>query len=93
MVPRHERRRTRIASSTTHFGFRTVAESEKAGLVRDVFDTVAPKYDLMNDLMSGGLHRLWKARLVDVLAPRAGQAIVDVAGGTGDVATRASSTA
>ncbi|TAL00145.1 MAG: bifunctional demethylmenaquinone methyltransferase/2-methoxy-6-polyprenyl-1,4-benzoquinol methylase UbiE [Rhodospirillaceae bacterium] len=76
------------SSSTTHFGFRTVAETEKAGLVRGVFDTVAPKYDLMNDLMSGGLHRLWKARLVDVLAPRPGQAIVDVAGGTGDVATR-----
>jgi len=75
-------------ASTTHFGFRTVAENEKAGLVRGVFDAVAPKYDLMNDLMSGGLHRLWKARLVDVLAPRPGQAFVDVAGGTADVAMR-----
>jgi demethylmenaquinone methyltransferase/2-methoxy-6-polyprenyl-1,4-benzoquinol methylase len=74
--------------NTTHFGFRTVAENEKAGLVRGVFDAVAPRYDLMNDLMSGGLHRLWKTRLVDILAPRPGQAIVDVAGGTADVAMR-----
>ncbi len=75
-------------ASTTHFGFRTVAEDEKAGLVRGVFDAVAPKYDLMNDLMSGGLHRLWKARMIDVLAPRAGQAFIDVGGGTGDIAMR-----
>jgi demethylmenaquinone methyltransferase/2-methoxy-6-polyprenyl-1,4-benzoquinol methylase len=75
-------------ASTTHFGFRTVAEDEKAGLVRGVFDAVAPKYDLMNDLMSGGLHRLWKARLIDTLAPRPGQTFVDVAGGTADVAMR-----
>ena len=76
------------AATTTHFGFRTVAEDDKAGLVRGVFDAVAPKYDLMNDLMSGGLHRLWKTRLVDVLSPRPGQTFVDVAGGTGDVALR-----
>jgi demethylmenaquinone methyltransferase/2-methoxy-6-polyprenyl-1,4-benzoquinol methylase len=75
-------------AQTTHFGFRTVAEDEKAGLVRGVFDAVASKYDLMNDLMSGGLHRLWKARMVDVLAPRPGQAFVDVGGGTGDIAMR-----
>ena len=73
---------------TTHFGFKTVAEDAKAGMVRDVFDTVAPKYDLMNDLMSGGVHRLWKGAMVDALAPRPGQAIVDVAGGTADVASR-----
>jgi len=74
--------------ATTHFGFRTVTETEKAGMVRGVFDAVAPKYDLMNDLMSGGLHRVWKTRLVDILAPRPGQAFVDVAGGTADVAMR-----
>src|SRR6202012_4488615 len=71
-----------------HFGFRTVAEGEKEGLVRHVFDTVAPKYDLMNDLMSAGVHRLWKAAIIDLLAPRAGEAILDMAGGTGDIAFR-----
>jgi demethylmenaquinone methyltransferase/2-methoxy-6-polyprenyl-1,4-benzoquinol methylase len=70
------------------FGFRTVPDTEKSGLVRAVFDSVAPRYDLMNDLMSGGLHRAWKAALVDRLAPRPGLALVDVAGGTGDVAAR-----
>jgi demethylmenaquinone methyltransferase/2-methoxy-6-polyprenyl-1,4-benzoquinol methylase len=73
---------------TTHFGYRDVPEGEKAGLVRQVFDSVAPKYDLMNDLMSAGVHRLWKATMVDVLAPRAGQRIIDVAGGTGDIVFR-----
>lgn len=73
---------------TTHFGFRTVAEDEKAHLVRGVFDSVASKYDLMNDLMSAGVHRLWKAAMVDWLAPRAGQSFVDVGGGTGDIAAR-----
>lgn len=75
-------------TGTTHFGFKTVAEDEKAGMVRAVFDAVAPKYDLMNDLMSAGVHRLWKAAMIDWLAPRAGQSIVDVAGGTGDIAFR-----
>src|SRR4051812_9289855 len=75
-------------TNTTHFGFRTVADGEKSGLVRAVFDAVAPKYDLMNDLMSAGIHRLWKAALIDWLAPRPGQAIIDVAGGTGDIAFR-----
>jgi len=73
---------------TTHFGYRTVAETEKAQLVRGVFDAVASKYDVMNDLMSAGVHRLWKAAMVDWLAPRPGQAIVDVGGGTGDIAAR-----
>ncbi|MDX2144317.1 MAG: bifunctional demethylmenaquinone methyltransferase/2-methoxy-6-polyprenyl-1,4-benzoquinol methylase UbiE [Rhodospirillaceae bacterium] len=72
----------------THFGFRDVPEAEKAGMVREVFESVAPKYDLMNDLMSAGVHRLWKTTMVDVLAPRPGQRIVDVAGGTGDIAFR-----
>lgn len=73
---------------TTHFGYRTVPEDEKAHLVRGVFDSVASKYDLMNDLMSAGIHRLWKAAMIDWLAPRAGQSIIDVGGGTGDIANR-----
>jgi demethylmenaquinone methyltransferase/2-methoxy-6-polyprenyl-1,4-benzoquinol methylase len=80
---------TSASSDTmTHFGFRTVNAGEKAGLVRGVFDAVAPKYDLMNDLMSGGIHRLWKRELISVLAPRAGESFLDVAGGTGDIAFR-----
>ena len=58
---------------------------EKAGLVRDVFDSVAGNYDLMNDLMSGGIHRIWKSVLIDRLNPQPGQHLIDVAGGTGDV--------
>ena len=76
------------ADRTTHFGNRTVAEEEKAGLVRGVFTSVASKYDVMNDLMSGGVHRLWKDAMMDWLAPRNGQRLLDVAGGTGDVAFR-----
>ena len=72
----------------THFGFRTVPEEAKAGMVRSVFDSVAPKYDLMNDLMSGGVHRLWKAAMIDWLAPRPDWHVLDVAGGTGDIAFR-----
>ena len=75
-------------SNTTHFGFRTVDEEEKSSLVRDVFDNVAPRYDVMNDLMSAGLHRLWKNDMVGWLAPRPGMRILDVAGGTGDIAFR-----
>ncbi len=74
--------------SGADFGFRRVGEHEKAGLVRGVFDAVAPKYDLMNDLMSAGIHRLWKASMIDMVAPRKGQKIIDVAGGTGDIAFR-----
>jgi len=70
------------------FGYRDVPAAEKAGLVRQVFESVAPRYDLMNDLMSGGVHRLWKNVLVDVLNPRPGERFLDVAGGTGDVAFR-----
>ncbi|MGE3334846.1 MAG: bifunctional demethylmenaquinone methyltransferase/2-methoxy-6-polyprenyl-1,4-benzoquinol methylase UbiE [Rhodospirillaceae bacterium] len=73
---------------TTHFGYQTVPEDEKVHLVRGVFDSVASKYDLMNDLMSLGVHRLWKSAMVDWLAPRAGQSFIDVGGGTGDIATR-----
>ena len=73
---------------TTHFGFREVPEAEKAGMVHGVFSRVASKYDIMNDLMSGGVHRLWKDAMMDWLAPRPGQRLLDVAGGTGDVAFR-----
>ena len=77
---------SRTPSGTTHFGFRTVAETEKVALVRDVFDSVAGKYDLMNDLMSVGIHRLWKATFLDMLRPRPDQVLLDVGGGTGDIA-------
>ena len=70
------------------FGYRRVRPEYKAGLVRDVFGRVARRYDLMNDLMSAGVHRLWKQELVDWLAPRPGALVLDVAGGTGDVACR-----
>jgi demethylmenaquinone methyltransferase / 2-methoxy-6-polyprenyl-1,4-benzoquinol methylase len=73
---------------TTHFGYREVPEDDKTRLVRDVFDRVAPSYDLMNDLMSGFVHRLWKATLVREVAPRKGELLLDVAGGTGDVSLR-----
>jgi demethylmenaquinone methyltransferase/2-methoxy-6-polyprenyl-1,4-benzoquinol methylase len=72
----------------THFGYREVEAGAKAGLVRRVFDSVAGRYDLMNDLMSGGVHRLWKATLIDMLRPRPDMELVDVAGGTGDIAAR-----
>ena len=74
--------------ATTHFGFRDVPESEKAGMVHGVFTSVASKYDVMNDLMSMGIHRIWKDAMMDWLAPRPGQRLLDVAGGTGDVAFR-----
>lgn len=70
----------------THFGFKTVAESEKAAKVRGVFDSVAPKYDVMNDLMSGGLHRLWKRYTLMVANPTPTTRVLDIAGGTGDLA-------
>ncbi|PIE12411.1 MAG: bifunctional demethylmenaquinone methyltransferase/2-methoxy-6-polyprenyl-1,4-benzoquinol methylase UbiE [Rhodobacterales bacterium] len=70
---------------TTHFGFETVPEAEKAGKVQGVFGSVASKYDVMNDVMSVGIHRIWKEAMMDWLAPRPGQRLLDVAGGTGDV--------
>jgi demethylmenaquinone methyltransferase/2-methoxy-6-polyprenyl-1,4-benzoquinol methylase len=72
--------------SNTHFGFESVDEQEKARRVRGVFDSVASKYDVMNDLMSGGLHRVWKAYTVKVANVRDGQSVLDIAGGTGDLA-------
>lgn len=70
------------------FGFRSVTPAEKTGLVRAVFDSVAGRYDVMNDLMSGGIHRLWKATLIRQIAPRPGMSLLDLAGGTGDIAFR-----
>ena len=72
--------------SDTHFGFQTVDEAQKASRVRGVFDSVASKYDVMNDLMSMGLHRAWKAYTVAVANLREGQSVLDIAGGTGDLA-------
>ena len=73
-------------SDPTHFGFEQVAADEKAQRVRGVFDSVAGKYDLMNDLMSAGLHRLWKRFAVNATGVRAGMRVLDLAGGTGDLA-------
>jgi demethylmenaquinone methyltransferase/2-methoxy-6-polyprenyl-1,4-benzoquinol methylase len=74
--------------SNTHFGFKTVDETQKAGMVRGVFDSVASRYDLMNDVMSAGLHRVWKAYTIAVSGAREGQRVLDIAAGTGDL-TRA----
>lgn len=75
-------------SKTASFGFRDVPEAEKEGLVREVFSSVAARYDLMNDVMSGGIHRIWKDAMVERLNPQPGWRVLDVAGGTGDIAFR-----
>ncbi|MDA1090806.1 MAG: bifunctional demethylmenaquinone methyltransferase/2-methoxy-6-polyprenyl-1,4-benzoquinol methylase UbiE [Proteobacteria bacterium] len=72
----------------THFGYQTVPDDKKSSLVRDVFNSVAPKYDLMNDLMSLGVHRIWKRAMMDWLGPKPGMRLLDVGGGTGDIALR-----
>ena len=77
---------SRDADNTTHFGYETVDVDDKARRVRGVFDSVAGNYDLMNDLMSAGIHRVWKRHTVSVAAVRPGQRILDLAGGTGDLA-------
>ena len=79
---------TENSDQTTHFGFKTIPEAEKASRVRGVFSSVATKYDIMNDVMSGGVHRVWKDAIMDWLSPRDGQRLLDVAGGTGDIAFR-----
>ena len=73
---------------STDFGYTRVDREAKAGMVRGVFDSVASRYDLMNDLMSGGVHRLWKRYTIELSAARSGQIILDIAGGTGDLAAR-----
>ena len=74
--------------NSTDFGYTRVDREAKAGMVRGVFDSVASRYDLMNDLMSGGIHRLWKRFTIELSAARPGQTILDIAGGTGDLAAR-----
>src|SRR5690625_855189 len=71
--------------NTTHFGYEQVPVDEKAGRVAGVFTSVAARYDLMNDLMSGGIHRLWKRFTIELSAVRPGQRVLDIAGGTGDL--------
>lgn len=73
---------------TSSFGYRTVDTAEKPGLVQAIFDSVADRYDMMNDLMSVGVHRLWKNYLLDLVKPKAEEVLCDVAGGTGDIAVR-----
>ena len=75
-----------MSKQTTHFGYETVDRADKARRVRGVFDSVASKYDLMNDLMSGGLHRLWKRYTIEQAGLKRGQSVLDLAGGTGDLA-------
>ena len=74
-----------MSDKTTHFGFKQVPEEEKAGRVREVFDSVAASYDIMNDVMSFGIHRVWKRIVVDMAGIRPGQQVLDLAGGTGDL--------
>ncbi|KAI8872859.1 ubiquinone/menaquinone [Ramicandelaber brevisporus] len=76
------------SSSTTHFGFRDVREEDKEHLVKQVFSSVAENYDIMNDFMSGGIHRIWKDMFIREMAPTPGTTLLDVAGGTGDIALR-----
>src|ERR1700722_1277850 len=85
-----------LPDETTHFGFREVPLGDKQTLVNDVFHSVAQRYDLMNDLMSAGLHRVWKNLMINALNPPRGDApfaLLDVAGGTGDIAFRAAKAA
>ena len=77
-----------MTDKTTHFGFKDVAWEDKAGKVAEVFDSVANKYDVMNDLMSLGIHRLWKRYTIELSGVHRGQRVLDIAGGTGDLATK-----
>ena len=82
------RSRNMAQDDTIDFGFQTVERATKARLVRGVFDSVASRYDIMNDMMSGGIHRLWKTAMIDWMAPQPDQHLVDLAGGTGDISLR-----
>jgi len=73
---------------TTHFGYKEVEADAKAGMVAEVFHSVASRYDLMNDLMSAGIHRVWKRFTIELSGVRSGNAVLDIAGGTGDLAAR-----
>ena len=77
-----------MSDKTTHFGYKTVKVEEKAGKVAEVFHSVAGKYDLMNDLMSGGVHRLWKRMTIEMSGVRRGDTVPDIAGGTGDLTAK-----
>lgn len=80
--------KSKASAEYTHFGYRQVAVEKKAAQVREVFDSVAPRYDLMNDLMSLGVHRLWKRRTVELAGVRRGHRVLDLAAGTGDLTER-----
>lgn len=84
-TPRYMASMTDTPTPTVDFGFKTVPAAQKATLVREVFDSVAPRYDLMNDLMSLGVHRVWKRVFINAIQPRPGETLLDLAGGTGDV--------
>jgi demethylmenaquinone methyltransferase/2-methoxy-6-polyprenyl-1,4-benzoquinol methylase len=79
---------TQTSESTTHFGFKLVDTSQKVNMVKDVFQSVAAKYDIMNDLMSFGVHRLWKRYTIDCSGVRSGHKVLDLAGGTGDLTAK-----
>jgi demethylmenaquinone methyltransferase/2-methoxy-6-polyprenyl-1,4-benzoquinol methylase len=79
---------TNKQTETTHFGYKTVAADEKAGLVANVFHSVAAKYDIMNDMMSMGIHRLWKRQTIASSGVRRGHQVLDLAGGTGDLTAK-----
>ncbi len=85
---KHKKSHSSYETGTTHFGFATVSTYDKAEMVKSVFDNVASQYDLMNDLMSLGIHRLWKSIFVDRLEPRSETKLIDVGGGTGDIAIK-----
>ena len=89
MTDKSEQSTTAVeANETTHFGFHTVAKEEKVAKVAEVFHSVAAKYDIMNDLMSVGIHRLWKRFTIDCSGVRSGQKVLDLGGGTGDLTAK-----
>jgi len=84
----NDQRKGDHAEPTTHFGYQNVPESQKAEKVAEVFHSVAAKYDLMNDVLSGGMHRLWKRFTIELSGVRSGNRVLDIAGGTGDLAAK-----